>query len=187
MLKVDIYPNQKIQNMKRFKILLSLGVFALLVSQGSFAQTSMEEFITKWENGKKFTIAVVEKMPDNLMDYKPHPSAMSFKEQITHFSGTIAGISKGFLLGGDPTFNPEAVSGNKEELIQYVSNCYDYGKATFTNLTEAQLAEEIESFAGKVTRRQMIGLIDDHNTHHRGAAISYIRANGIEPPRFSGL
>jgi uncharacterized damage-inducible protein DinB len=174
-------------NAKKLLFTFGLAFMAVIANSSSFAQTTMQEFLSKWENGKKFSMDVVDKMPDNLLDYKPDPSAMSFKEQVTHFSGSIVGISKGFLLGGDPTFNPESVPTNKEELKAYVAACYDYGKAAFSKLTEAQLAEQIDSFVGKVSRRQMIALIDDHNTHHRGAAISYIRANGIEPPRFSAL
>ncbi|MCC5928573.1 MAG: hypothetical protein JJU28_04940 [Cyclobacteriaceae bacterium] len=29
--------------------------------------------------------------------------------------------------------------------------------------------------------------MDDHTTHHRGAAISYIRSQGIKPPSYRGL
>lgn len=78
-------------------------------------------------------------------------------------------------------------------LINYHSNTLEMRIAT-SNVQKnyrlylyAQMDEEIDSFAGKVTRRQMVGLIDDHATHHRGAAIAYLRANGIVPPPFRGL
>jgi uncharacterized damage-inducible protein DinB len=162
-----------------------LAIFTPITFVG--AQTTMEEFLLKWENGKQFTLEVVDKMPEDKFDYKPDPEAMSFKEQIIHFSGAIVGIGKGFLLGTEPDFASDAQPATKEELKAFVTSCYDYGRSTFTNLNEDQLSEQIESFAGKVSRRQMIGLIDDHNTHHRGAAISYIRANGIQPPNFRAL
>ena len=151
------------------------------------AQTTMEEFLAKWDNGKQFTLNVLEKMPDNLLDYRPHESAMSFKEQITHVAGSVAGLSKGFMLGADPGFDLEGKPQSKKEIKKFIVQCYDYGKATVSKLTEDQLSEKIDTFAGNVTRRQMLGLIDDHATHHRGAAVSYIRANGIAPPDFSGL
>jgi uncharacterized damage-inducible protein DinB len=168
--------------------MLAFAVFAFFVlGTPSMAQTTMEEFMAKWENGKQFTLEVVDKMPDDLLDYKPEVEAMSFKEQVTHFSSTIVRISKGFLLGAEPGFASDAKPQSKEELKAFVTACFDYGKSTFSKLTEAQLSEQIDSFAGKVTRRQMVGLVDDHATHHRGAAISYIRANGITPPAFRGL
>ncbi len=164
----------------------AMGVLFLNANEAA-AQTTMEEFLSKWENGKQFAIEIVDKMPDDLMDYKPGSEGMSFREQIVHFSGAIVGLSKGFLNGAEPDFASDAKPQTKEELKAFITACYDYGKTTFTNLSEDQLGEQIDSFAGKVTRRQMIGLIDDHITHHRGAAIAYIRANGIEPPAFRAI
>lgn len=151
------------------------------------AQTTIDEFVTKWDNGKQFTMDVVDKMPDNLLDYKPHASAMSFNEQVTHLSGAMVMIAKNFLNGSDPSFNPSVKPTTKEELKALVAASYDYVKITTSGLTAAQFAEKVEIFGNIASRRQVLALIDDHTTHHRGAAISYIHANGIEPPRFSGM
>lgn len=161
---------------------------ALFVAPGrSFAQTTMEEFVAKWDNSKQFTLEVVDKMPENLLDYKPSDGAMSFKEQIAHLSGVIVYISSNFLKGGDPGFAADSKPANKAELRAFVEKCYEYGKKTVLNLNEADRAQQIEVFGNQATRRQVIGLMDDHSTHHRGAAISYIRANGIEPPDYRGM
>lgn len=169
------------------KIFMTALVLGLLGAPGAYAQTNMEEFMAKWDNGKKFTLDVVDKMPDDLLDYSPHESAMNFTEMVTHVAGSIAGLSEGFMLGESPGFDLKAKPQTKEELKKFINDCYDYGKKTISNLTEEQLSEEIDTFAGKITRRQMLSLIDDHAIHHRGAAISYIRANGIEPPAFTAL
>ena len=175
------------KNLSLTKLILTFMVLGLTGMHASQAQMTMDEFLTKWDNSKQLTLDVVEKMPDNLLDYRPHESAMSFKEQVIHVGGSIAGLSQGFMLGADPGFAVDAKPQTKEEIKKFISDCYDYGKATITKLTDEQLGEEIDTFAGKVTRRRMLGLIDDHATHHRGAAISYIRSNGIEPPAFSGM
>lgn len=169
-------------------LLSALSILFLCIAQFSAtAQTTMEEFMMKWENSKQFTLAVVDKMPDELQNYKPHETAMSFSEQLSHLSSTIVSISKRFLAGQDPSFDLAVKPANNEALKAYVTACYDYGAATFSNLSEAQLAEKVEIFGNDASRRQIIRLLDDHCTHHRGAAISYIRANGIEPPRFNGI
>lgn len=169
------------------KIFLTALVLGLIAMHGSPAQTTMEEFLAKWDSGKQLTLDVVDKMPDDLLDYRPHESAMSFTEMVTHVAGSIAGLSEGFMLGTSPGFALDAKPQTKEELKKFISDCYDYGKKTVSNLTEEQLSEEIDTFVGKITRRQMLSLIDDHAIHHRGAAISYIRANGIDPPPFTAL
>ncbi len=157
---------------------------AFLTQISGFAQTTMEEFLAKWENGKQFTLEVVDKMPNELLDYKPHESAMSFREQVTHIGASIANMSKGFLDGPDMPFDPGQKPQSKEEMKKFISACYDYGQGVIKSLSEQQLNEKIDTFAGTITRRQMVGLIDDHATHHRGAAIAYIRANGLTPPAF---
>ncbi len=174
--------------MTKLKTLLTLALFfAFLVQVPVHAQTNLEEFLLKWENGKKFTIEVVDKMPDELLNYKPHDSAMSFTEQVTHLSSAIVGISQGYLNGRNPGFPVSVKPASKAELKAFVEQCFDYGKETFSNLTELELAEKVDIFGMNGSRRQVISLIDDHVTHHRGAAVSYIRANGIEPPRFRGM
>lgn len=170
-----------------YQMMLAALIFALSGMHGAQAQTTMEEFLAKWDNSKAFTLEVLEKMPDNLLDYRPHESAMSFKEQVIHVAGSVGGLSQGFMLGDEPGFKMDAKPETRQELEQYINDCYDYGKATISKLTEEQLAEKIDTFAGEITRRQMLGLIDDHATHHRGAAVSYIRSNGIDPPAFRGM
>ncbi len=169
---------------KKHVLICGTLAFALVFHINGFAQTTMDEFLSKWENGKQFTLEVVDKMPDELLDYKPHESAMSFREQVTHIGASIANLSKGFLGGPDMSFDPNQKPQSKEDIKKFISECYDYGKEVITSLSEQELNEKIDTFAGNITRRQMIGLIDDHATHHRGAAIAYIRANGLNPPAF---
>ncbi|SMD42168.1 Uncharacterized damage-inducible protein DinB (forms a four-helix bundle) [Aquiflexum balticum DSM 16537] len=171
---------------KNFAIALGMMAF-LFVQNISYAQNNMAEFVAKWENGKQFTLEVVDKMPDNLLAYKPHETAMSFTEQIVHLSAAMAGMSQRFLNGDKPSFDLSAKPTSKAELKAFVANCYDYVKATASKLSDAQMGETVDVFGTSATRRQALALIDDHTTHHRGAAISYIRSNGIEPPRFRAM
>ncbi|WP_339710199.1 DinB family protein [Cyclobacterium amurskyense] len=172
--------------MRKSNILLTTLLLLLGVAS-SHAQTTMEEFLAKWENSKAFTLEAIDKMPVDMLDDKSHESAMSFREQITHIGAAAANISKGFLLGGEMDFDPSAKPQTKAEMKEFINKAYDYGKTTIASLSEAQLSEKIDSFAGKITRRQMVALLDDHTTHHRGAAIAYIRAQGIDPPGYRGI
>lgn len=151
------------------------------------AQTTMEEFMSKWENSKQFTLDVLDKMPDSGMDYKTDPEAMSFKEQIHHIGSAVVGISQGFLMGQDPRISIELASATKAELADYVSKSFDYAAKTMKALPADKAGEVIEVFGNQVSRRQVMALLMDHTTHHRGAAIAYLRANGVEPPAFVGF
>ncbi|MBN3520846.1 DinB family protein [Algoriphagus lutimaris] len=176
--------------MSKLVRLFSGAVFAsfLMLATGvAHAQTTMEEFLTKWDNSKQYTLDVLDKMPDSGMDYKTDPEAMSFKGQIHHIGNAIVGISQGFLNGGDPGFTIDMESASKAELADYVGKCYDYGKKTMMALTDAQKGEILEVFGNNVSRRQVMALLMDHSTHHRGTAIAYLRVQGVEPPAFVGF
>lgn len=151
------------------------------------AQTTKEEFLSKWENSKKFTLDVLSKMPDSGMDYKTDPGAMSFKEQIHHIATSIAGISKNYLKGTEAVPTLDLKTADRAALASYVAKCYDYGTATMKALSDADAAEKQDVFGNYVSRRQVMAVLMDHSTHHRGSAIAYLRANGVEPPAFVGF
>ncbi|MDF2156429.1 DinB family protein [Algoriphagus sp. CAU 1675] len=174
----------KIKNKLRISFLAGL---LMLIFSGLSAQTTMDEFLTKWNNGKQFTIDVLNKMPDSGMDYKTDPSAMSFKEQIHHIASSMVGISQGFLLGAEPGFSIDLKTATREELADYVAKSYDYATATMKALSPEQAGVVQNVFGFEVSRRQVMALLMDHSTHHRGAAIAYLRANGVEPPAFVGF
>ncbi|MEB2774789.1 DinB family protein [Algoriphagus sp. D3-2-R+10] len=159
----------------------------MMASTAVSAQTTKDEFLSKWENSKQFTLDVLDKMPESGMDYKTDPSAMSFKEQIHHIGNAIVGISQGFLKGGDPGFTIDVATASKADLAAYVGKCYDYGTDTMKALSDADAGESIEVFGSNVTRRQVMALLMDHSTHHRGSAIAYLRTEGVEPPAFVGF
>jgi uncharacterized damage-inducible protein DinB len=176
--------------MKQLPNLIRAGVFSavfLLLSMAVQAQTTKEEYLIKFENGKQFTLDVLEKMPESGMNYKTDPEAMSFKEQIYHIANSIVVITQGFLKGSDEIPTIELESATKAELAKYVADAYDYGIASSRALSEADSGEQIDMFDMKVSRRQIEALVIDHCTHHRGSAIAYLRANGIEPPGFVGF
>lgn len=159
----------------------------MLFGANAHAQTTKEEFLSKWENSKKFTLDVLAKMPDSGMDYKTDPGAMSFKEQIHHIANSIVGISKNYLKGTDAVPTIELSTASRAELAEFVAKSYDYGTATMKALSDADAGEKQDVFGNFVSRRQVMAVLMDHSTHHRGSAIAYLRANGVEPPAFVGF
>ncbi len=169
--------------LKLLSVGMALGIF-FLAQTASQAQTNMDEFLAKWEGSMQFTMDVVDKMPEDLLDYKPHESAMSFQEQIVHLSNAAVGMSQQFLGGPDAKSILESKPSSKEELKAHVKLSYEYAMKVFKSVPEDQLGDQVEIYGNTGSKRQVMGFIDDHTIHHRGAAISYIRANGVEPPRY---
>ncbi|SIN99363.1 DinB family protein [Algoriphagus halophilus] len=161
--------------------------FLMLTAGVVNAQTTMDEYMVKWENAKNYTLAILDKMPDSGMDYKTDPKAMSFKGQIHHVGNAIVGISQGFLKGSDPGFEINLETASRSELAEYVGKCFDYGKKTIAALSAEDLGEKIEVFGNTVSRRQVAALLMDHTSHHNGSAVAYIRVQGAEPPAYVGF
>ncbi|AMQ55580.1 DinB family protein [Algoriphagus sanaruensis] len=175
--------------MKNLMKVTFAALFAAFFFSGTIvsAQTTKEEYLSKWENSKQFTLDVLAKMPDSGMDYKTDPGAMSFKEQIHHIASSIVGISKGYLKGAENTPTLDLATATREQLAAYVAEAYDYGSASIKALSPAEEAQKMDVFGNQVSIRQVEALLMDHGTHHRGSAIAYLRAVGVEPPAFVGF
>ncbi|MEN2282837.1 DinB family protein [Algoriphagus sp. SE2] len=176
--------------MKKLVRIFSGAIFAsfLMLAAGAVnAQTTMEEYMVKWDNAKKYTLDILDKMPDSGMDYKTDAGAMTFKEQIHHVGNAIVGISQGFLKGTDPGFEINLETASRAELAAYVGKCFDYGKKTIAALSAQDAGEKLEVFGNTVSRRQVAALLMDHTSHHNGSAVAYIRTQGVEPPAYVGF
>jgi len=90
-------------------------------------------------------------------------------------------------MGGQPDFSIDVTTASKTELADYVAKCYDYGTKAMAAITPEQGKETQDVFGNQASRNQVMALLMDHSTHHRGAAIAYLRSNGVEPPAFVGF
>ena len=54
------------------------------------------------------------------------------------------------------------------------------------NISPDDLPSEVDFFAGKKSKLQMLNLMQDHVTHHIGQLIVYLNLNEIKPPKYSG-
>ncbi|WP_332913195.1 DinB family protein [Algoriphagus boritolerans] len=91
------------------------------------------------------------------------------------------------MKGGDNAPSLDLAAADRAVLAAFIAEAYDYGAASVKALSDADAAEKIEVFGNTVSRRQVQALLIDHSTHHRGSAIAYLRANGVEPPAFVGF
>lgn len=169
------------------KILRSFLIGSFFFSGVCQAQTSVEEFLSKWENSMVYTLEVLQAMPDSGLDHRVHAEAMSFREHLKHIGDTFVRVSQGYLEGESRDFSLGTEAPSREELAEFLRNTYAYAASTIRNLSPDQLAEKQEVFGQQLSRRQVMAMILDHATHHRGAAVSSLRAQGVKPPRYIGF
>ena len=145
-------------------------------------QYLINDYITKWENNKAYTLGVLEAMPEEYYDFKPTDEVKSFKEQAAHvvdaFNFQMEFLGYPNLAKVDKT--------SKATVIQSYTEIFDVIIAHIKTLKPNDLQEEIEPFYGTSTKSRMLNLMDNHLAHHRGQLTIYLRLKGVKPPRYVG-
>lgn len=170
---------------RMIRAILILGLFfpCFLLSQNA-------DFLDKWDRTEAYMMKIVESMPDSLYDYKPTEVQMTFAEQVEHIAGNITSLTSNYLIDEkEPKFGnhlPESVS-KARRARAYLRGAFQYSKTAIKTLDEGQLDELVpDFFAGPKSNRQILYLLIDHQAHHCGQLIAYLRLNGIKPPRYVG-
>lgn len=151
-----------------------------------FAQQAnvKEAFLEKWENSKNYLIEMAQLMPDEGYDYKPTERQRSFKEQLEHIQGNMDWLStKYFNREKDQS---ETFPNEKEQIIISLEKAFDAVGVSVAATSEEELKETVQFFAGPKSKLQILNLLLDHVTHHRGQLIVYLNLKEIEPPRYVG-
>jgi len=168
-----------------------IGLLVLLIvinSSKIIAQqiTPKIAFLEKWENSKSYLIAIAEKMPEENYDFKPTERQMSFKEQLIHINENMEWLSITYFTNIEYKKEKKELSKTKKETILALENTFDVVLEIITNTPEEELNEPVDFFAGAKSKLQILNLLQDHVTHHRGQLIVYLNLNEIYPPKYSG-
>ncbi len=167
-----------------FFLLMSLGF-----SINGKAQTNdslLNQLSAKWKNAKTYALKVAELMPEEQYNFKPVPDEMTFGEQLLHIAQNMNWLSSAYLLVSKQNSKSDAKVLSKQSIINTISTAYDSALAVHYRLTPKQLDEVVPFFAGPKSRRQILILMHDHQTHHIGQLIVYLRLKGIKPPEYVG-
>jgi uncharacterized damage-inducible protein DinB len=168
----------------------SICIFILMgsVALNGIAQqtTAKTAFLEKWENSKNYLLAIAEAMPETGFDYKPTERQMSFKEQLLHIKNNMEWLSTTYFSSEIYDREVKSLPDTKAETIEMLSAAFKLVAQRITDTPEEDLSETIEFFAGNKSKLQILNLLQDHVTHHRGQLIVYLNLNEIEPPSYVG-
>lgn len=164
-----------------FILLMTVGMFSNMNAQDEAAL----EILTKWENASEYTINLIDSMPAEHFDFKPTPETRTFSNQVTHMVDNMVWLSSDYL--GAEKFEKQNPITKKEHMEYMLSACEYVENAMEAALQDSTILNtKKDFFAGPMNGRQIIRLIHDHVTHHRGQLIMYLRLKGIKPPRYFG-
>ena len=166
-------------------ILLSSFTSPLFAQQNEF----IKEYLERLENSKKYLILVAETMPEDKYEFKATSESMSFAENLMHIGWAMDWHSQS-LMGGrkardwntDTELKVDKKS--KKEMITTIEKTFDKTIEFISKFDINRLKERLDYFGSDRTKRQVLLLLADHITHHRGQMLVYMRLNGLKPPRY---
>lgn len=166
-------------------LLLSFSFFGIAQSNQLLINSHLEKF----KNAKSHTLAMADKLPEDKYDFKPVKEEMSYKEQLVHIGENIYWLSSTYIKEEPNPSNVKKGNSNemsKKQVMQLLNDAYEYGLKAMGELDEKSLSKEFNWNGGKLNKYQFLNLIQDHQTHHVGQLIVYLRINNIEPPKYIG-
>ena len=173
--------------MKTFLSILLLSYSFTGIAQSN--QLLINSHLEKFKNAKSYTLSMAEKLDEQKYDFKPVKEEMSFKEQLVHIGENIYWLSSTYIKEEPNPLKGKKVNSsdmNKEQVMQFVKDAYEYGLKVMIELDEKTLSKEFNWNGGKLNKYQFLNLIQDHQAHHVGQLIVYLRLNTIEPPKYIG-
>jgi uncharacterized damage-inducible protein DinB len=171
--------------MKRILILI-VFLTAVFTVKALPADSLQVQLARKWVNSKAYALTLAALMPEGGYDFKASPEEMTFREQLLHIAENINWLSSSYLFVDAPAKSTSGGKLTKEEVLKQLGEAYDRGLAAHLKISVVQLDEKVKFFAGPMTRRQILILMHDHQTHHLGQLIVYLRLKGIKPPEYVG-
>ena len=172
------------------KILLSILLLSFSIK--GIAQNNQQLIkihVEKFKNAKSYTLAMADKLVEEKYDFKPVKEEMSFKEQLVHIGENIYWLSSTYIKEASKPLISGKINSkelNKEQVMQFLISAYDYGIQAMIEIDKMSLSKEFNWNGGKLNKYQFLNLIQDHQTHHVGQLIVYLRLNAIEPPKYIG-
>ena len=140
----------------------------------------------RWKLSKESSLAMLAKMPDEHLAFRPTPDVWTFSQQLTHLADGNLLIAAP-LRGEKPVYVGDPRQLERAALEKHLRDSYDYVSAAFDRLkSDADAEALVQFFDDRIAKRDLCYRLLDHATHHRAQALVYLRLKGIVPPPYAG-
>ncbi len=143
-------------------------------------------FLEKWENSKNYLLKIADQMPEEHFEFKPTERQRSFKDQLLHIKQNMDWLSTSYFSSSEYEKGEMPTPESKKETIEQLEKAFDATASLVEATSEEDLKETVQFFAGPKSKLQILNLLQDHVTHHRGQLLVYLNLNGITPSRYVG-
>jgi uncharacterized damage-inducible protein DinB len=167
---------------KRLLIIAFIFCGHALFSQSTF----ISEFSQKWKSATEYTQKVMSTMPQKHYGFRAVKEEMSFEEQLIHMANNMNWLGYKFLENKSLPPEIDVKGKSRKEIVEIVNVALENIQRITDNFDPIQLDEIVDFPAGKLTKRQIFTLLNDHHTHHRAQLLVYLRLKGEKPPEYVG-
>ena len=168
------------------KISLLLIVIIMISSKLNAQNNAISAFLQKWENSKNYLLEIAEAMPAESFNFKPAEREMSFEAQLLHIRENMVWLSESYLAGSDFVKSEKINPTGKKEIISELKIAFDKVSEIVKKVSLDDLSTDVPFYAGPKSKLQILNLLQDHVTHHRGQLIVYLNLNSVDPPKYIG-
>ncbi|MEO0895346.1 MAG: DinB family protein [Bacteroidota bacterium] len=141
-----------------------------------------KEIIKRWKGNQRYTLKLIQAMPEEEFDFKAAEGTKSFRSQCSHITTWLRTHSRFVTEKEMDKLKPKS----KEEIVQALNGFFDDFIAFLQGTNEDELAQKVKVFYGTLSKEFIIQTMDNHLSHHRGQMIIYLRLKGITPPSYIG-
>ena len=173
--------------MKSLRIVLVLASLLGALRLSAQEDELLIESVKKWERATAYTLEVARAMPPSEFGFRPVPEEMTFGQQLDHIAQNMTWLAGDHLAAAKFSHRLSAQKNRTPaETIEVLTAALAYARDAIAATKPADLAAKKKFFAGPMSKRQIIALMHDHHTHHRGQLVVYLRLQGIKPPSYRG-
>jgi len=168
--------------MKRFLTIISCLAFFNMTSQNE----PISAFLEKWNNSKAYLIDIAKAMPEEAYSFKPTEREMTFAQQLLHIKENMDWLSTSYFSLEKYQNSKDINVYTKAEIIAMLAISFNNVALKVSKASKKDLSKKVDFFAGPKTKLQILNLLQDHVTHHRGQIIVYLNLKDVAPPKYVG-
>lgn len=154
---------------------------------------AIDPILMEFEQEAHTTRRLLERVPNDKLDWRPHPKARSLGELANHIAVAQQKVSSAVQASTyqlEPGDGP--VPSRSEDIVSAFDRNVEEAKRLLAPMTDADLMSE---WSGQVAGRTVFsapkigvirGILLNHTYHHRGQLSAYLRQLGVSLPSVYG-
>lgn len=141
--------------------------------------SNMQSYIAGWLSHRNALIALLDKIQDQDLNYKPWEGGMSLEKLTLHVVDSTAMFAK-IVRGGETAAGNHNSFDSAAALKAYVQERTNETKADLEAITEEQLNAEVQFANMTMSGQAMLDMAKEHEIHHKGQLFTYARLTGAQ-------